>query len=973
MPTLGRPWPSLALGLFAAASPTASLAQSPVAAAALQQFERSAGGVWQARWALATDTPRVLFGTGAPLADWRENSLAEARRHALQAVRQHADLLHAEPVELREGIGARLGRSYTFTFDAFWRGLPMAGARVDVRIHGNGRLVGLGSTVARLPDDFSAAPRLAPEVAVAIAWQHLGHAPTSQPQPGTQRAVRLCVWVDHDAEVVVAPRLAFEVPIAALDADGRGPFGRAYVDAQSGAWLAFANDKHECGTACSHAPVGPRAGGPGEPRPALPVPTPVTVLAWTHSGFSPVSAPTNEPLAGARIVVPGLGTVVTDSQGQCSVDLQAPTTVTVRLEGTRCSLVQGPNAPTATVTLQPGQPATIQLANNQAAEQPLAHTTTYHWTYRVNEWARSILGNTPQLAAADLVTPTVNIASACNAFYAGNTINFYASGGGCNNTSAASVVAHEWGHGLDDRYGGISQTNGLSEGWGDICSMYLLDDPTIGHDFFSGGGGIRTGTNNRQYPTGSGVHAQGESWMGFAWKLRQNLRAALGPAQAIAISDDIVLGSIAANAVNQPDAVLQVFLADDDDGNLANGTPHHAELAAACMAHSLPYPQVQVGYLQHTPLATTTAQLRPREVSLLAVPVSGSFQQVRVHWADGQARQRDLIPGSSTNQWTGLLPGQLAPQAVQYHFEALHSSNTWLRMPPTGEFQYGTLAEKRLFFEDFEGAAAGWSHGAVTGIDDWEIGTPLGRNGFGWADPSAAASGSRCAGTDLTGDGAYPPSTESWLRSPPVDCSTASSVRLRCQVWLSCEGPVDQLEVRCQGTPIWLSPQTPRRDNAWQVVELTAPMAAGQPAAVFEFRLRSNALIEFGGFQIDDVEVYTQNQAVALPAELRILPEQASQGTPMQIAVQTQGPQPFLLAIGDQPGPMPLAGLPTLQAGGNLLTLFAFSGASGGYAWPFQAPSSVPLTGLRWYSHVLTLDPSGVVVGSNAFVNLFTR
>ncbi|MBL8725619.1 MAG: hypothetical protein JNK49_16375 [Planctomycetes bacterium] len=973
MPTTLRRGARALLICCAAIPAAAAIAQSPTARAALQQFERSTGGVWQARWQLATDTPRVLFGTGAPLADFRENSLAEARRHAQQIVRQHQDLLHTEAVALRETIGARLGRSYTFTFDAAWHGLPMVGAQVDVRIHGNGRLVGLGSTVARLPDGFSDQPQIAPEVAVAIAWQRLGQTPTPLPQPGAQRTVRLCVWVDQDAAAAAVPRLAFEVPIAALDADGRGPFGRAYVDAQSGAWLAFANDKHECGTGCSHAPTAHRAEDHGEPRPALPVPTPVTVLAWTHSGFSPVSAPTNEPLAGAKLVVPGVGTVTTDAQGQCSVDLSAPTTVTVRLDGVRCGLVTGPNAPTATVTLQPGQPATIQLASASAGEQPLAHTTTYHWTHRVNEWARSILGNTPQLAVADQVLPTVNIASACNAFYAGNTINFYASGGGCNNTAAASVVAHEWGHGLDDRYGGISQTNGLSEGWGDICSMYLLDDPTIGHDFFSGGGGIRTGTNGRQYPTGNGVHAQGESWMGFAWKLRQNLRASLGSALAIATSNDIVLGSIAANAGNQADAVLQVFLADDDDGNLANGTPHHSELAAACQAHSLPYPQVQVGYLQHTPLATTTAQLRPREVAMLAVPVSGNFQQVRVHWADGQQRQRDLIPGPVANQWTGLLPGQLAPQSVQYHFEALHSSNTWLRLPPAGEFQYGTLAEKRLFFDDFEGAATGWSHGAITGIDDWEIGTPLGRTGFGWADPAAAASGSRCAGTDLSGNGAYPPSTESWLRSPPVDCSTANTVRLRCQVWLSCEGPVDQLEVRCQGIPIWLSPQTPRRDNTWQPLELTAPMAVGQPAAQFEFRLRSNALIEFGGFQIDDVEVYTQNQAVALPAELRILPEQASQGTPMQIAVQTQGQQPFLLAIGDQPGPLPLAGLPALQAGGNLLTLFTLTDLAGSYTWAFQAPGGVPQSGYRWYSHVLTLNPAGAVVGSNAFVNLFTR
>ena len=225
-----------------------------------------------------------------------------------------------------------------------------------------------------------------------------------------------------------------------------------------------------------------------------------------------------------------------------------------------------------------------------ASAAQVAHTSTYYWTHEVNEFVRSILGNSPQLATADQVQPTVNIGSTCNAYYTGNTINFYANGGGCNNTAFSSVVAHEWGHGIDDRYGGISQTNGLSEGWGDICSCYLLDFPVIGQDFFTNGGAIRNAVNNRQYPSGSGVHAQGESWMGFAWDLREILAQSLGRPQAIAITNAIVLGTLPADATNQRDAVREVFLADDNDGDLTNGTPHSNELIAACNNHSLPYP-----------------------------------------------------------------------------------------------------------------------------------------------------------------------------------------------------------------------------------------------------------------------------------------------------------------------------------------------------------------------------------------------
>jgi len=56
-----------------------------------------------------------------------------------------------------------------------------------------------------------------------------------------------------------------------------------------------------------------------------------------------------------------------------------------------------------------------------------------------------------------------------------------------------TTYAHEWGHGLDDRYGGISQINGLSEGWGDILGLYLADSPILGSGFQTAGVALRRG------------------------------------------------------------------------------------------------------------------------------------------------------------------------------------------------------------------------------------------------------------------------------------------------------------------------------------------------------------------------------------------------------------------------------------------------------------------------------------------------
>ena len=79
--------------------------------------------------------------------------------------------------------------------------------------------------------------------------------------------------------------------------------------------------------------------------------------------------------------------------------------------------------------------------------------------------------------------------------------------------------------------------------------------------------------------------------MGFAWKLRDRLATTMGNRNAaITLSNNIVISTIAADATNQQAAVLEVFIADDDDGNLSNGTPHYADLVWAAEQHSLPYP-----------------------------------------------------------------------------------------------------------------------------------------------------------------------------------------------------------------------------------------------------------------------------------------------------------------------------------------------------------------------------------------------
>ncbi len=1003
-----------ALASFVLALPC--LAQDPSAAGKIPssksmfrdflQSQQSAGRQWVAQWHPATGTPSAIYGTGLPIADWRENSLAEARRHALAALAEHRDLLGLGTSEFREIIGARMGRTWSFTFDQFFRGLPVIEGRADVRIHMKGVVSMLGSRAWPVPADFDVVPTVEEQVAVAIAWSKVGE-PTGVPQPAPTLAPRLVIWGDIEAQDSAPMHLAWEVAVSNVDRAGQGPIGRYYVDARSGAVLHYRTDKHECySSSCRNAHHGlDRLEAIGPPAPApLPVPTTVTVQAWTRTGADAYSALVNTPLRGVVVNVPGIGSRTTDANGEFVIDIAAPVTISLNgLDGTHHAPITGADAPVGSVVVNPGVNATLQLLTAAATTNQAAHPTTTYWVDRTNEWVRGLLDLSVPTSASAMntisgIAARVNIASTCNAYYTANSINFYNQGGNCANTAFSTVIAHEWGHGLDDRFGGIanSTAEGLSEGWGDILGMYQVDSPLLGSGFQTAGVALRRGDNNFVYPySGSSPHAAGQVWMGFAWRLRENLRAAFGTQQAIDISNDIVVTSIVADATTRVDAVREVFLADDDDGNLLNGVPHYAQLSAAAITKGIPYPEIQVASIAHTALGNSSARLVPRKVAATVAPIAaGSITAVRLHYNAGAGNQvRNMKPNGFTNGYEAVLPGILSG-SVSYHLEAVHTgtSTTTVRLPASGEYSYVVSAPTSgpftgFYLENFDGAATGWTNAQVLAQNDWQRGDPAGRSGTSsgvpWADPQNAFSGLNVYGNDLGNtigtqawNGAYANNVENYLRSPVINCSGRTGVTLRFRRWLTVEeGIYDQATLYVNGQQVWQNPQNGNLlDTSWQLVEYAIPMADNNPVVQIEWRLKSDAGLALGGWNIDDVELGTRFTP-PLAAELRMTPEQAAQGALITIAIKTEGPStPFALAIGDSIGPTLLPGVPPVLVGGNYFVLGELTNASGDYTSSYGAPAVASTVGLTWYSQVVTFNAAlTTLVTSNQWLNLFTQ
>ncbi|MFM1873806.1 MAG: hypothetical protein RL398_3228 [Planctomycetota bacterium] len=994
---------SLGLAVFSSAQdPAGTSFRSKSAFREFLAAEQARGGNWIAQWHPATITPSAIYGTGLKIEDWRENSLIEARRHALAALESHRELLGLGTSEYREIIGSRMGRTWSFTFDQYFRGLPVIEGRADVRINMKGVIAMLGSRAFPVPADFDTNPAIDEQLATAIAWERAGK-PTGASQPAPVGATRLVIWGDIEAQDLAEVYLAWEVPISNVDREGNGSIGRHYIDAKTGRYLYFGNDKHECGfTACMnphHGEARTNAVGPQPSESLLPVPTTVTVQCWTRTGDDAYSALVNTPLRGVVVNVPGIGNVTTDANGQINIDIAAPVTISLTsLDGTHHAPLIGANAPSGSVTVQPGVNATLQLLSAAATANEAAHPTTSYWVDRSNEWARSILdmsipSNLAALNTISGITPTVNIASTCNAYYTGNTINFYQAGGGCSNTAFSTVVAHEWGHGLDERFGGISNTNadGVSEGWGDIIGMYQVDSPLLGSGFQTANVALRRGDNTFTYPySGSSPHAAGQVWMGFAWQLRQQLRTTLGTAQAVAISDDIVLTSIVADATTRIDAVREVFIADDDDGNLLNGVPHYTELSNAATIKAIPYPQIQVAAISHTALGNTGVRLTPRKVAAFVAPTStGTINAVRLHYNDGSGAQvRNMKPNGFTDGYESILPGILSG-SVSYHIEADHSSNVTVRLPETGEYTYvvttastGTFTP--FYNANFDTAPAGWTTGLYVGTSqDWQRGAPAGKSGtssgVAWTDPSAASSNGSVYGTDLgagNANGAYLNNRSYYLRSAAIDCTGRQGVALRFRRWLTVEeGIYDQAQIYCNGILVWENQANGNHiDTGWNNVEYSLPMADNNASVTIEFRLTTDASLALGGWNVDDFEL-GERFVPPLAAELRMTPEQQSNGGTVNVAIKTEGPFTlWALPIGTTTGPTIIAGVPPISVGGNYFVLSNITDATGNYTASFGAPLVTSTVGLSWYSQLVTFDAAYAnIVTSNLWINLFTQ
>lgn len=478
----------------------------------------------------------------------------------------------------------------------------------------------------------------------------------------------------------------------------------------------------------------------------------------------------------------------------------------------------------------------------------------------------------------ELLPANVNINDSCNAFYNGSSINFFRATSGCGNTGRiADVVYHEFGHALHDNgiIDGVGAFDGAaSEGLSDYLAATITGDPAMGRGFFASDAPLRhVDPDDREHvwPDDIGeIHYTGLIIAGALWDMRKALVRDFGEAEGVKIADRIFYQAMR-RAVDIPTMYFEALAADDDDGDLTNGTPHICQINEGFTPH---------GLREITAIGSRLSVEPPHlDGYTLSLAFTGLFHEcdadvtedAQVEW---RLRGEPDVGGVMTmalgpTGFEAVIPTQPDGSVVQYRVTVVFGDGDAETYPtnaadPWYELFVGHV--EPLYCTDFETDpfAEGWSHGLSAGdpgegADDWQWGETASPIESG--DPKRPYSGDHVIGNDLGVDnfnGAYQPNKENYALSPAIDTSGYDVVRLHYRRWLSVEDArFDVATVYADDEAVWQNLETNAGDTnhvdaEWRFSDVDLSAQAADGNVVVRYELRSDGGLELGGWTIDD-------------------------------------------------------------------------------------------------------------------------
>jgi hypothetical protein len=530
------------------------------------------------QWTLCVEAEtgfgRLLHGVAARPAT-APRSPAEFEQLAREQVREAQALFGIDAATLSGAVVNFLPLGLAGTSDKYsvelsqsLGGVPVVHGFVDVLFDTQGTLLAIESTAIAAGADFDAAPLVGAMAAERAALQDFR---AEQARPGRLTAEPRLVVAQALREGQRVPRLAWEVEVSALDQGSTPVAFLMRVDARDASVIERESLVHEFDVS-------------GQ------------VVSFITPGTKPDTAAnpaTTSPVLNALVTSPQ-GNAQTDATGNFTIiGATPPLQVTVMYSGPWCDAnnAAGPDyVANANLTLATGNLVTM---NSATIGTDTAQANAFNWVNRLRDWVRAV--NPTDTTSDYQLVVNCNLPPSCNAYFNG-AINFLLPSAPCPNTAYSTVLVHEAGHGLNVRYNSGNGSDGFGEGNADVFAMYVCNTPIVGEDFTGPGTLIRSGWNTLQFcgdanPGCHGsAHLDGQVLMGALWKVRNNLQTSLGQSAGALVADALFSGWMNAFNDTQIRSIIEThwLIIDDNDGNLANGTPHHGEIDAGFVAQGFP-------------------------------------------------------------------------------------------------------------------------------------------------------------------------------------------------------------------------------------------------------------------------------------------------------------------------------------------------------------------------------------------------
>ncbi len=475
------------------------------------------------------------------------------------------------------------------------------------------------------------------------------------------------------------------------------------------------------------------------------------------------------------------------------------------------------------------------------------HINAYYHVNRVHNFMK---GYFPSFTDMDFSLPTnVDLTSGtCNAFYTGTDINFYAADATCNSFSEiGDVIYHEYGHGISDHFytvvSGATLVNGaLNEANSDIWALSITRHPVMAENAFVGYGGFirRYDMTPQVYPLDLNTslladpHQNGQIIAGCWW----DLGAAVGSIDTMTrlftdVYYDVPDGPDGTEGDVYQTILVDALMADDNNSNLIDGTPHYAQIVAAFAKHGI--------YLERD--ATLTHTELGNQLQGVPIPVSahlslGSatyFHDLTMYYRiNGAGAWTPVVLTNSSMNFTGTIPAQDFGATVEYYFivhDGLGYPNAFFPITcnpamatsqVTIPYQFG-VGIGAVDSNNFEASAAGWGIGGNAGDNAtdglWHQGVPMPATIFftAWPDQDHTTGSGKCL---ITGAGALFSGTgvtggTSTVLTPVFDISAFTNPVVEYYRWFS-----NEQGANFKNDP-WIVKMNDGAGGAWQTIEKT--------------------------------------------------------------------------------------------------------------------------------------------------------